>query len=225
MPPGHDTMRDVTVSNESARAAYNRISRWYDMLAPWGENRCRKVGLSLLKAKDGESVLEIGFGTGTALMEIASAVGSSGKAFGIDISDGMHAIAHTKVGRRGLEQRVELIRGDARHPPYQDESFDAVFMCFCLEVFDASEMGPLLQRCKAVLKMDGRICIVGMSQRGRRTLPSQLYEWAHRRFPNVIDCKPIHVERLLQSAGFKIAECCMLSVWGLPVEAVLAAKG
>jgi len=47
------------------------------------------------------------------------------------------------------------------------------------------------------------------------------YNWAHRRWPRVIDCRPIAVEALLKSAGFEIARADELSMWGLVVGALV----
>jgi uncharacterized protein Yka (UPF0111/DUF47 family) len=53
----------------------------------------RKAGLDLLKPNAGESILEIGFGTGHSLVSLAKAVGPKGKVFGIDLSDKMAKLA------------------------------------------------------------------------------------------------------------------------------------
>ena len=66
-------------SKDQARNAYDRLSRWYDLLAGWSERPARETGLGLLAAKPGETVLEIGFGTGTSLVKLAEAVGAGGR--------------------------------------------------------------------------------------------------------------------------------------------------
>jgi ubiquinone/menaquinone biosynthesis C-methylase UbiE len=86
---GHDAILRVFQSKEQTRAFYNKISRVYDLLSERSEAPMRKAGLDLLKPQAGESILEIGFGTGHTLVTLAKAVGPKGKVFGLDLSDQM----------------------------------------------------------------------------------------------------------------------------------------
>lgn len=49
-----------------------------------------------------------------------------------------------------------------------------------------------------------------------------LYRWAHRRFPGFIDCRFIDARAHLVEAGFTIARTVHVSIWGLPVDIVMA---
>ncbi|WP_440948513.1 hypothetical protein ACSAZL_09940 [Methanosarcina sp. T3] len=49
----------------------------------------------------------------------------------------------------------------------------------------------------------------------------KLYEWAYRKFPNYVDCRPIFVREMLGEAGFRILDAAEISSWGLPVEIVV----
>lgn len=51
----------------------------------------------------------------------------------------------------------------------------------------------------------------------------EVYEWSHRHFPNLLDCRPIFVRRALEDAGFSIQQASLASIW-VPVEIVIAAK-
>ena len=108
----------VTRPKEMARASYNRMSRWYDLLAGPSERKYREIGLRKLSASQGEMILEIGFGTGHGVVALAQSVGESGKVYGIDISDGMLNVARSRVDRAGLSERVDLRRGDAAQLPF-----------------------------------------------------------------------------------------------------------
>lgn len=114
----------VTRSKEEAKASYDQLSRWYDLLASRFERKYQDAGLQQLGVKQGECVLEIGFGTGYALVALARSVGSSGKVSGIDLSEGMCRVAEARVDKTRLSERVELTCGDAARLPYAARSFD-----------------------------------------------------------------------------------------------------
>jgi len=220
-------MRDikrVKRSKEEAKISYDKMSRWYDLLAGHSEKRFRDVGLQRLNIQEGEKVLEIGFGTGHCILSLARSVGDTGKTYGLDISEGMLKITTSRIEKAGLLEKVDLQCGDALNLPYQEFYFDAVFMSFTLELFDTPEIPIVLEQCNRVLKKGGRICVVAMSKKEKQGPMVKLYEWLHKKFPNYIDCRPIFVRKSLESAHFKIINVTMMSFWGLDVEIVLANK-
>jgi ubiquinone/menaquinone biosynthesis C-methylase UbiE len=210
-------------SRVQTKAYYNKISRFYDMLSDRSEAPMRKAGLELLKAGDGEKVLEIGFGTGHMLAALARAVGPQGKAFGVDLSDQMLRLAKKNLARTGLLDRCRLRCDDAAHLPYPADAMDAVFMSFTLELFDTPEIPDVLGECKRVLRPGGRIVVIGLSKEGTRERLVGAYEWTHKHFPNFVDCRPIRVREALEEAGFRIQKALIRHMW-LPVEIVLGLK-
>ena len=139
----HRSMLRVLQSKDETRAFYDKISNVYDLLAEHSEGPARQVGLDKLAVTQGEAVLEIGFGTGHCLVELAKAVGPEGKAYGLDLSEGMGAQALAQLQTTDLMDRVELSCGDATHLPYKACSLDAAFTSFTLELFDTPEI-PLV---------------------------------------------------------------------------------
>ncbi len=216
-------MSRVTRSKHEAKASYDRMSRLYDMFGAF-ERKYKCAGLRKLEARDGEKILEIGFGTGHCILALAQSVGDRGRVCGIDISEGMCRVARARLEKSGLSQRVELHCGDAAQLPFKDNYFDAVFMSFALELFDTPEIPVVLRECRRVLKNNGRICVVTMSKKDNDTKLVRLYEWFHKMLPNYVDCRPIFCRRALVQAGFNIHDVTEMSMWGLPVEVVLAKK-
>ena len=214
----------VTRSKEAARDSYNRMSKGYDLLAGESEKKYKDIGLKFLHIQPGETVLEIGFGTGKTMLPLARSVGPNGRVYGLDISEGMLHIAGERLRKAGLYDRVELKLGDAAKLAYPDQSFSAVFLCFTLELFDTPEIPLVLKECRRVLRPDGRICVVAMSRKGKPNLMTRLYDWAHEKLPNYVDCRPIYVQESLEAVVFKIVEAKVMGMWGLPVEIVLAKK-
>lgn len=214
----------VLRSKAEAKASYDRMSRWYDVLAGSTEKKFTDIGLQKLSTQEGEIILEIGFGTGHGVVALAQSVGDSGKVYGIDISEGMFNIAQARVQDAGLSKRAELRCGDAVNLPFAGSFFDAVFMSFTLELFDTPEIPAILRECHRVLRSGGRIGVVALSKKGKASWVMRLYEWAHSKFPQYVDCRPIFVQEALETAAFQALDVAQGSMWGLPVEIVVAKK-
>ncbi len=222
MAKREDEISSVTRSKERAKNYYDRLSRCYDLLAARSERKYTALGLEKLAVCEGDRVLEIGFGTGEALVSLARSAGSTGKVFGVDLSEGMRRVAAAKVAAAGLADRVHLQQQDAARLTFPDEAFDRVFISFTLELFDTPEIPIVLAECRRVLRAAGEICVVGVSKQGG--CMERLYEFLHRRFPVLVDCRPIFVRQAVVDAGFEILDAGTVSMWGLGVEIVLARK-
>lgn len=206
-----------------ARASYNRMSGFYGLLSSSSEKKLVEVAIGqLLRPKPGEHILEPGFGAGQALVALAGLVGETGRVSGLEASDGMIDVTRKRLIKAGVEGRAELTQGDAADMPYEDSTFDAVFMSFTLELFSDELIPVVLAECARVLKEDGRLCVASMSDRGKSGAMLKLYVSAHRRFPSFVDCRPIDARGKIEAAGFDVVEEKILSMWGLPVEIALA---
>jgi ubiquinone/menaquinone biosynthesis C-methylase UbiE len=155
-----NAIRRVRRTKPEAQAAYNRLSRWYDLLSGSSEARPRQAGLALLKAQPGEIILDTGPGTGHSLAALAHAVGKTGYVHGLDLSPGMLAVSRLRLQKTGIgasAAEVSLVCGDALHLPYPAGAFDAVFSSFNLELFDTPEIPRVLEECRRVMRPGGRI--------------------------------------------------------------------
>jgi demethylmenaquinone methyltransferase/2-methoxy-6-polyprenyl-1,4-benzoquinol methylase len=135
----------------------------------------------------------------------------------------MCELANREVSRHELADRVELTCGDAERLPYPDQSLDGVFMSFTLELFDTPEIPSVLAECRRVLAPGGRIAVVAVSKNGKADLVVKAFEWTHRHFPNLMDCRPIYVQAALEAAGFTIERAETRHMW-VPVEIVLGRR-
>jgi len=216
----HHVLR-VYRTKAQAKRNYDKISRFYDCFAGGFESHYRNIGLEQLNIKGGETVLEIGFGTGHCLMQIAKSVRKEGMVYGVEISSGMLEVTKKRLKKAGLLDRAVLYCGDATKMPYNEHKFDAVFMSFTLELFDTPEIPVILDEIKRVLKSEGRLGVVSMSREEGKSILFKLYEWAHKKFPNYADCRPIYVEQSLREAGIKIINSRKVKVYGLPLEIVI----
>lgn len=212
----------VPRTKEEAKRFYDRIARFYDYFTRTFELKYAEMALEALSIQEGEIVLEIGFGTGHCLKRIAQSVGDTGKAHGIDISSNMLEVTKRRLEKAGLAHRAELYCGDAVNLPYDDNTFDAVFMSFTLELFDTPEIPKLLKEVKRVLKPTGRLGVASMSKENGKSILLRLYEWFHKRWPKYIDCRPIYLERSLADVGYKIQSKRKIRLMGLPGELIIA---
>ena len=208
----------------AARATYDALSRWYSLIAETGEKKHRTTGLRGLNTRPGERVLEIGPGPGQGMVALAKSAGDSGRVYGLDLSPGMLRVSQGRLAKTGLSDRTALVCADGVAPPFRAASFDAILMSFTLELFDTPEIPVILAACQRLLRPEGRICVVSLSKEGGAGLALQLYEWAHRQLPALVDCRPILVQQALAEAGFQITEAEVSSMWGLPVEIVQARR-
>ena len=209
-------------SEGTARANYNRLSRWYDLLAGRAEREHRERAVEMLAAQPGERALEIGFGTGDCLISLARAAGPEGQVIGVDIAEGMAAVARAKTEAAGLAKRPGLVCADGARLPLVNDAVDCILMTFALEPHSDAQIPIVLQECRRVLVPGGRLCVLAVARREPRGIMVRLYEWSHRTFPSWVDCKPMQVERALEDAGLAIARIARGSLYGLPVETVLA---
>lgn len=213
----------VFQTKDETKAFYNKIAGVYDLLSDRAEKPVRLKGLELLAAAPGEQILEIGCGTGHCLAAIAKAVQDHGYAIGVDLSEKMISIAQKTLQKENLLNRAEFHCGDAIHLPYNSESTDGIFMVFTLELFDTPEIPLVLNECKRVLRPEGRIVVAGISKEGKQGVLIHAFEWTHRHFPNLMDCRPIYVRQVLEDAGFTIKKSIKKQMW-IPTEIVLAMK-
>lgn len=220
-------MTDTAAHHESNRHFYDRIANAYDLIADSNEKAARQAGVRAVALRGGESVLELGFGTGNEVVDLARLVGPSGRVAGIDISSGMLEVAQRKVAASSVTTPIDLRLGDARELPFADSSFDAVYTSFTLELFPEGDIPLVLAEAKRVLKPGGRIGVVSMAtvRPGNRVSGlEKTYIWMHRHFPHLVDCRPIDTEALVSGAGFQITSHQDLEIWTMPVRVVVGQR-
>jgi len=225
MMPPLDVDVDIANVNRSkaeARCFYNSISTYYDTLTASSEKKYVNTGLNMLSVQEGEHVLEIGCGTGHALVQIAQITGKSGYVYGVDISEGMIEISRERLQDHRLSKRVSLLLDDASNLPFSSGSMEAIFISFTLELFHTLDIAQVLAECHRVLNSQGRICIISLAKDDPLNIFGRLYEWLHDKFPKVLDCRPIPVKALLHQADFTIKDHRKETMWGLPVSMTLA---
>ena len=121
----------------------------------------RKKAIRQLADTHPKKILDVA--TGTADMAImASAILNPEKITGIDISEGMLDIGRKKIQKLGLQDRIELLKGDSETITFDDNSFDAVTVAFGVRNFEHLERG--LKEIYRVLKPGGKLVLLEFSK-------------------------------------------------------------
>jgi len=197
-------------------------SGWYELLAGWSEGEVTRQALLMLSAREGEDILELGPGTGRALVLVAQAVGPPGRVFGVDPSVGMLRRSRARLMQAAQAGRVALVCGHAARLPLHASIADAALAILALERLDRPAMVEALAECRRVLRPGGRLVVAALAEGKARHPTVRLYRLARERYPRWLSGRPIRLRPLLTGAGLDIVDVVATSIWGLPVEIVLA---
>jgi demethylmenaquinone methyltransferase/2-methoxy-6-polyprenyl-1,4-benzoquinol methylase len=206
-------------SDLKSRTSYDRLAPWYDLFSEPFEGPLRRQAIRHLQIETEDEVLDIGSGTGSGLIELAR---HTDRITGIDLSQKMNIAALKKITRRHSGSGIQIVCGNALKLPFKNESFDRIWMSFTLEIFDHDDMSLLLKECRRVLKPSGSVGILSLSPDINPSWIYRLYQWAHKRFPALIDCSPVSAGELLRNEGFQIRKEINYSLMGLPVKMIHA---
>jgi phosphatidylethanolamine/phosphatidyl-N-methylethanolamine N-methyltransferase len=122
IPTHDDGVADAGRHTDRSEALYRRLAPFYDLLYGLSLQPGRRRAIHRLALRKGESVLEIGVGTGLSAVQYPS----SCHVVAVDLSAPMLARAKTRLARR-TARHVVLCRMDGSRLAFDDETFDAVY--------------------------------------------------------------------------------------------------
>lgn len=154
----------------------------------------REKALNLADLKPGESVLDIGCGTGTLAIGAKQRVGPTGRVYGVDASPVMLARAIRKAAKADTE--VAFQNGIVERLPFPDSQFDAVLSTVMLHHLGRKARQQCAHEVRRVLKPGGRVLAVDFAKpaQGKKGL---LDHFHHHGYINLHD-----LTALLTEAGF-----------------------
>jgi len=136
---------------------------WLVWCFTFGRERLfRDKMLSLARLEPGESVLDVGCGTGTLAIAAKRQVGPTGAVHGIDASPAMIVRATRKADKAGLDVFFKNTLAEAL--PFPDEHFDAVLSTLMLHHLPRNARQPWAREIRRVLKPRGRVLAVDFAR-------------------------------------------------------------
>jgi demethylmenaquinone methyltransferase/2-methoxy-6-polyprenyl-1,4-benzoquinol methylase len=149
---------------EQVEQMFDTISGNYDglnrVISLGADVKWRRKVIEMVVATRPDNILDIATGTGDLAIKFAESSEAS-EVIGLDLSDGMLAVARKKTANTKLDERVKFIKGDSEALPFEDNSFDAITVSFGIRNFETLEKG--LREIYRVLRPQGLFVILETS--------------------------------------------------------------
>ena len=145
-------------------AMFDAIASRYDLLnrvLSLGVDRSwRREAVNILVDESPQRILDVATGTGDLALEALRLAPK--QVVGVDISEGMLALARAKAERMGASDRVVFRRGDAQRLPFSDRQFHAALVAFGVRNFEDLDRG--LAEIRRVLRPGATLVVLEFSQ-------------------------------------------------------------
>lgn len=158
----------MALNKNSLKNLYRKRAGAYDFsanlyyLLGFRESHYRKQAIAKLDLKPGDTVVEIGCGTGLNFKYLQQAIGENGKLIGVDLTDAMLEQARDRIEENNWDN-VELIESDAAEYRFPDH-LQGVFSSFALTL--VPEFETVIERASNNLAPGGRLVILDLKLPG-----------------------------------------------------------
>lgn len=150
-------------SEQDVHDLFTRVASKYDVMNNFVslgiQNKWRKNFAKKLNLNPADKCLDLCCGTGESTITLAK---RAKYVIGLDFNQEMMDYAEHKIKKYHLENKINLVKGDAMNLPFKDSSFDCVTICFGLR--NVPDAGKTISESYRVLKKNGKFAILEMSQ-------------------------------------------------------------
>lgn len=173
---------------------------------------------------EARAIVEFGCGTGRLAKRILT-LAPEASYTGFEVSTTMVRLARDSLASFGDRASVQLLEPGTVRLPVPDQSSDRLISTYVLDLLPSADIETFLQQARRVLKPDGRLCLVSLTN-GRSMLPrvvSRLWTLVHRVRPQLVGgCRPIELEDYCSRASWDVLHQRTVVSWAISSEVLVA---
>jgi ubiquinone/menaquinone biosynthesis C-methylase UbiE len=193
-----------TTLADRTRRVYDMLSAVYPVSTMFFHSRAHRCALGASGIRDGMRVLEVATGSGEMFRRLVRANGS-GTTVGVDLSPNMASRTQRTARHKYPSAQAHCQAVDARHMPFRNETFDAVFCCYLLELLSADDIMGTLSEFRRILRDRGNLTLVLIGQ--NKASFNAIYKVLGKVAPAFWGRQVEHrMPELIQSARFEIVQ-------------------
>jgi ubiquinone/menaquinone biosynthesis C-methylase UbiE len=189
---------------QRTRRVYDHLAAVYPLSTMLFHSRAHRRALVRSGVRDGMNVLEAATGSGEMFRRLVK-MNPAGATIGFDLSPNMAARTGRLARRRFPAARTLCQAVDARQMPFRNETFDAVFCCYLLELLSGDDIARTIAEFHRVLRPGCRLTLVLIGQ--NTAVFNSVYKVLGRLAPAFWGRQVEHrVPELIESAQFRLLD-------------------
>ena len=207
---------------DRTRRVYDRLAAVYPVSTMFFHSRAHRCALEASGLRDGMKVLEVATGSGEMFRRLVRANGK-GTTLGVDLSPNMAARTQRTARHQYPAAKAHCQAVDARHMPFRNEAFDAIFCCYLLELLSTDDIVGTLGEFRRILRDRGNLTLVliGQSTPSFNAVYKVLGKLAPAFWGRQVERL---VPELVESARFEILRDCRVRQTFYPSRVLVARK-
>jgi ubiquinone/menaquinone biosynthesis C-methylase UbiE len=189
---------------DRTRRIYDRLAPVYGISTRLFHSRAHRQALEISGLRDGMRVLEVATGSGEMFRRLVRA-NRNGATLGVDLSPNMARRTQNRVQHEFPAAHAQCQAVDARHMPFRDATFDAVFCCYLLELLSSEDIVRTIGEFHRVLSRRGQLVLVLIGQNKAafnsiyrvcgKVAPAFWGRQVEQRVPELVEASDFRIER------------------------------